>query len=225
MPDNIDNAIAALGMLFMLFLVVATASEQIIEVFRGVLQSVGINILKGGVTVAEATKLSAEFMPQGSEARAKAEALLAVARDYPKTMENKKEEIQKALKAVTDALATIAPGSQIVEAATAEVNKLALEISVAVEKTEQVRVVTLRVLSLTVCLSICSITNFNALGIVAKSYPQFDLSVADTGLWWFISVFATAIAASAGSSYWHDMLDKVRATKTALTSIQTAAAA
>lgn len=218
-----EEALAAVGMLFMLFLVVATASEQIVEAFRGVLQAFGITKLKGGVTVAEATKLSAEFMPPGSEARAKAEAMLAVAKDYPQALANKKTQIEQAVQDITTALATIGPGAQGIEQATMAVNKLALEVSTIVGKTEQVRMTVLRVLSLAVCIALCWFTSFNALDIVAKAYPKFGVALGSGN--WAVGLLGTAIAASAGSSYWHDMLDKVRAAKTALTSIQTAAAA
>ena len=216
-----ENAIAALGMMFMLFLVVATASEQIVEAFRGILQAFGIKILKGGVTVAEATKLSAEFMPPGNEARAKAEAMQAVAQDYPRALESKQAQIEQVVELITTALATIAPGSTVVEQATMAVNKLALEVSTVVEKTEQVRMTVLRLISLAVCIWLCWATSFNALDIVAKAYPEFGM-VPGFGNW-HVGLLATAIAASAGSSYWHDMLDKVRAAKAAVTSIQTAA--
>ena len=215
-----DQALAALGMLFMLFLVVATASEQIVEAFRGVLQSLGITKLKGGVTVAEATKLSAEFMPPGSEARAKAEAMLAVARDYPKALADKQAQIQQAVQDITAALATIGPGAQVMEQATMAVNKLALEVSTVVEKTEQVRMTVMRLISLAVCFALCWFTSFNALAMVAKAYPAFAGSLNFQNS--TVGLLATAIAASAGSSYWHDQLDKVRAVKTGITAIQAA---
>ena len=223
-----EQALAALGMLFMLFLVVATASEQIVETFRGLLQAAGIKILKGGVTVAEATRLSAEFLPAGSLASAKADALLAVARDYPRKLEGKLAQIERAKAGIDAALMAPLPEARLVEQATAAVNALALEVSGIVEKTEQVRVMVLRVLSLVVCLAISLATHFNALDIVAEAYPAFFGTLrpgagGNLAFWQFTGVLATALAASAGSSYWHDQLDKVRAVKTAITSIKTAA--
>ena len=65
--SGFEQMIGAVGMLLVLFLVVATVSEQILELFRGVLEQAGIKALKGGVSVADAPKRLAEFLPVKSQ--------------------------------------------------------------------------------------------------------------------------------------------------------------
>ena len=65
--SGFDQMIGVVGMLFVLFLVVATVSEQILELFRSVLEQVGIKALKGGVSISNAQKRLAEFLPVKSQ--------------------------------------------------------------------------------------------------------------------------------------------------------------
>jgi len=65
--SGFDQMIGVVGMLFVLFLVVATVSEQILELFRSVLEQVGIKALKGGVSIFNSQKRLAEFLPVKSQ--------------------------------------------------------------------------------------------------------------------------------------------------------------
>jgi len=65
--SGFDQMIGVVGMLFVLFLVVATVSEQILELFRSVLEQVGIKALKGGVSIFKSQKRLAEFLPVKSQ--------------------------------------------------------------------------------------------------------------------------------------------------------------
>jgi len=225
-----DDALAAVGMLFMLFLVVATTAEQIIEAFRGFLEQLGFRDLKAGISVAEATKLSQEFLPAGGEAMAKVQALLVVAEDYPRRLKEKKDDIERMKTSLANVLGG-GPNGGLAEDVGAGLTRLSMEVSAMVQDAERTRVWVLRLLSFAVCIAICQFMQFDALAIVIQSNPEMfggmlklhslgaDRTVAPV-VW---GILATALAASAGSSYWHDQLDRVRSLKSATAALKAAA--
>lgn len=94
-PAGFDQMIGAVGMLLVLFLVVATVCEQILELFRSFLEQFDIRWLKGGVTVEQAQKLAKEFLPKDGEAAKKVDALFSDGEGLKKKISVKISDIQK----------------------------------------------------------------------------------------------------------------------------------
>ncbi|MFN0113499.1 MAG: hypothetical protein ACKVPY_02355 [Paracoccaceae bacterium] len=225
---GLTDLIAVLGMLFALFMIVATVAEQILEALRGLLERVGITLLKGGLTMDEAIKAASEFIPEKSDDPAKASALAKVAalkalgKEYPKKLKEKIAEIGKIESDLKAAFAGAGGDTDAKETAVATLSEMKAEIAKLTGETERARVWTLRICVAVVSLGICLALTFDAVDIVAMNFPKQFTTLADaykdsgpTGFMHLLGMVATALAASAGSNYWHDQLDRVRALKSA----------
>lgn len=238
----LESVVAAAGMLFVIFLVVATVAEQILEMFRGFLSYFGITLLSGGVTVEQAKKLAREFLPPGSTVSAKVEEVFDVGKKAEKAISVKLLDLQN----FRDKIPVIVGKDQFGNPMADEVKLLTEAVATirsAIESSETSRILMLRVLSCLVCWMICYAAGLNAFAIVADSLAILPGDVAGpatapTGGGMFSALYevlagflrplspafgyvGTAFAASAGSGYWHDVLDKVRATKAAVSSART----
>jgi hypothetical protein len=226
--------LAAVGMVFALFLIVATVAEQILEASRGVLERFGIKLLKSGVSMDDAMKLAGEFLPEDTNnpmakaAMVKVHALQAVAKDYPRKLSEKMTKIDEVEAQLKKAFAEVGGLTQAKEEALSGLNAVSAEVSKLTGETERARIWTLRILSFAVSFAVCWYTGFDALSTAAKMFPTelpmlatlySPTELADS--WSWRGMFATAFAASAGSSYWHDKLDQVRALKSAAAPLKT----
>jgi hypothetical protein len=208
---GLDGLLGTAAVLFALFLVVATVAEQLMELFRGTIEQLfGVTLLKGGLTLEQAQKIAADALPAEGAALAKANALVAMGGQFPKTLEKKKAEIAELRTNVAKAL-----GPKLTGQVEAEVNmtltKLTTEVRTMVESTESARIYLLRLLTCCVCVGLCLVSDFNAFAIAGKDLGVNFLWLSQT---W--GTFLTGFAAASGSSYWHDALDKIRATKSSI---------
>jgi hypothetical protein len=218
--------LAAVGMVFALFLIVATAAEQVLEGSRGLLERFGVTLLKSGVSMDDAMKLAGEFLPQDTKdpvaqaALVKVHALQAVAKDYPRKLSEKLGKIDEVETQLKTAFAGIDGLTTLKEEAISGLNAVSAEVAKLAGETERARIWTLRIFCGLISFVLCRFVGFDALSIAASSFPdQLPMLASNyaeagaTGAWTWWGMLATAFAASAGSSYWHDQLDRVRALK------------
>jgi hypothetical protein len=218
--------LAAVGMVFALFLIVATAAEQILEAMRGVLERFGIKLLKGGVSLDDAMKIAGEFLPQGTDdptakaALVKVHALQAVAKEYPRKLAEAVGRIDAVEADIKTAFAGIDAVAEVREKVLSDLSTVSAEVARLTGETERARVWTLRIFCAAVSFVLCWAVGFDALATAAASFPKqlpalakfYQTTEAGSG-YTLLGMMATALAASAGSSYWHDQLDRVRALK------------
>lgn len=227
-----DKYLGMIGLLFFIFFLVATASEAILELLRRPLEWIKITPPKPYMTMDDAMKLSAEFVPNGTTASAKLDAIQAFVSTCGKEIQKKKASLEQ----LKNEIATAATPA-LAEAASKKTVALFAEINELLDRHDDHRVRMLRLSSFVVALIICLVTGTNAIDLVIQSNPEllrsilknmYKLESGDklTIVWWadYFGVFLTAAAAASGSSYWHDQLDKVRSLKNAQAQIKQLAA-
>jgi hypothetical protein len=193
-----------LGLLFVLFLVLSAAVEAILDMFRGLLERFGIALTQSKVSLEEALELARVFAQDESALAPKLQAVESAA----KQIEAKVKNEMTALASLKQKVATLAPEAANVVAA--ELNAVASSIKAELEKHERQRVFILRTLSALIGCLLTWQTQFFIFKILVES-PDFPRGVDLPGLKSpVINIIIGGFAAAAGSSFWHDQLDKVR---------------
>lgn len=209
-----DKLLATLGLMFFLFLVLATAVEVILEVFRGVLEKFGITWTKGKVTLEEALRLSREFAPGNGDLAARLQSVQAVA---SQVTARAKDEIAR----LEQIRAGIGAAGVDTTAVSTELGRLAGLVKEHLAASERNRVFILRAIAALVGCALVYWADFHVFRILAADETARSLLGSLKGLQGeLVNVTVGGIAAAAGSSYWHDMLDKVRSAKAAAGALQ-----
>lgn len=201
-----DNLIALLGMLFFMFLLLAASVEVILEMFRGGLEWFGITWAKGKVSLEDALKLSAEFAPNSVELNTKLQAVKSTAEQITKTASERLatiEQIKGKINGVVDPTVT--------QEIAAEINAVATAVRADVEASERKRVFILRGAAAAVGFVLVVLSEFHVFRLLAEAPEARPFLDSFPGLQnWWVNNIVGGLAAAAGSSYWHDKLDKVR---------------
>jgi hypothetical protein len=218
-----EKYLGMIGLLFFIFFLVATATEAILEFLRRPLEWFRITPPKPKMSLEEAVKLSADFVPNGSTTAAKLDAIQSFVRTGGKALQEKEVSLIQLKK---DIVAATTPALQ--NAVSASTVALFSEINELLDRNDDYRVRMLRSISFLFALIICVTTGTNAIDLVVQSNPELLKSIlrnlygaSEDGklvlTTWANAVgfFLTAAAAASGSSYWHDQLDKVRSLKSA----------
>ena len=210
-----NSLLGVLGTLFFMFLILAATVEVILELFRGTLERFGITWAKGKVSLDDSLKLASEFAPNNTELNTRLQAVRSAA-----------EQIKDKVPAEMTRLATLEQKLTAVDAAgvntiAGELNGVAASIKVQLEQSERQRIFILRALAAVVgCLLAWRVT-FYVFQILASSPEAKDWLSTLKGLqseW--LNVLVGGLAAAAGSSYWHDQLDKIRNLKSAVAGLK-----
>lgn len=209
-----EKLIATLGLLFFLFLVLAAAVEVILEMFRGVLERFGFTWPKGKVTLDEALALAREFAPDNKELYTKLEAVKTAA----KQLADKAGEKLAALNAIE---AEVEKAGVVPEKLAARLNQVAGSVQAELEKSERARIFTLRALAAMIGCVLAWQSEFYVFQILAADDSARAVIGNIKGLKSeFLNILVGGLAAAAGSSYWHDKLDKVRSLKGTMANVK-----
>ncbi len=204
-----ENLISLLGLLFMMFLVIAASVEVVLEVFRGTLERFGVTWAKGKVSLDDALKLASEFAPNNQELNTKLQAVKSTAKQVEKIAQDKLttiENLEKQLK-------TTVSDEKFPQIA-ANINAVAAEVKNDLEASERLRIFVLRLIAAVLGCVLVYNADFYVFQILAEAPEAKDYLSKLSGLkaeW--VNVLIGGLAAAAGSSYWHDKLDKVRKIK------------
>lgn len=208
--DAINSLLATLGLLFFIFLVLAAAVEGIVELLRGALESCGFTVLKGKYSVDEALKLANEFATGDVALKAKLEALNDVAQQIKTRLANEITSLQ-ALKEDFSRTVNMNSGE-----AAARLNAVAGSIKRALDSNERQRIFILRALSALLGYALVSLSDFQLFALLAQSSaPPGWLSKLGSLDHVHLDRILAGLGAAAGSSYWHDQLDRIRNLKSA----------
>ncbi len=199
-----ESLIGLLGMLFFMFLVLAAAVEVILEVFRGLLEQFGFTWSKSNISLEDALKLSSEFSMGNVDLNTRIEAVKSAADQIDK----KAQDITTSLKAINERLKL---SSSTKEELAAELNSVAYSVKSQLDKIERQRIFILRCIAAIIGCFLAWQCKFYVFQMLAQSKDLANWLAALQGLqpeW--INILVGGLAAAAGSSYWHDQLDKVR---------------
>jgi hypothetical protein len=214
-----DAVLALLGLLFLMFLVLAASVETILETFRGTLEAIGITWARGKVSVEDALKLASEFAPDNADLTTKLQAVKNAAAQ----ISNKASQELQDLNTIQANLNANLPSTPAT--AGAELNAVAASVKDKLEKNERLRIFALRAIAAILGFILVYYADFYVFRIIAQTPATKDL-VANLPMlqeaW--VNILIGGLAASAGSSYWHDQLDKIRNVKSAVQEVKRIAA-
>lgn len=213
--NNFSVVLGVLGAYFAILLVLSVSVETILEPF---------SFLKGLQKQAnpdDVLKSIEEWLPEGSGAAAKVIAIQSIAKST-RTDIDKLDRTAKAQVATAVATLTQLGLETKVDLARKEI---AIKLSTLREKyasTEKQRVTLLRLLSAIIGIMIAFFLHINTFEILGSLFSsQITQSLASPA-GQYGGIILTGLAASAGSSYWHDMLGRVRNIKESVKQVEMA---
>jgi hypothetical protein len=217
-----ESLVTLLGVLFFMFLVLAAAVEVILEMLRGALERFGITWTKSCVSVEDALALASAIAPEDKDLATKIQAVKSAAQQihtpghatlraldmlHDKLAEHLNNRPTNAAEAWFDAKLSLMAG---------ELNSLASSVKHKLDASESKRIFILRALAAVI----------GAVLVWRSGFYVFPLLSADPNAsrWManldphhveqlrapWINVLVGGLASAAGSSYWHDQLDKLR---------------
>jgi hypothetical protein len=201
--DGFTIVLGVLGAYFAILLVLSVSVETLLEPFtwfRG---------LRKQASPDDVLKSVQEWLPEGSEEAVKVIAIQTFASQTKTNM----QEVEKTVRALRDD-AVKALTEMGLEAQVDTVQKdIALKLATLRQKhagTEKSRITTLRVVSALIGILIAFGMQINTFEILGVLFPEDVIASLNTPIGQIGGMFATGLAASAGSSFWHDMLGRVR---------------
>jgi hypothetical protein len=214
---TMEDLLIVLGTLFFMPMVLATAVEAILEVFRGTLERYGVTWAKSKITLEEALDLASEFATDKSALATKLEAVKTTALQFRTTA---KDHLAK-LTRIRGELEVL-QGSEPSGALVAQLNEVANQIKADLQSSERLKIFIMRFVAAAVgCLLVWSsdFYVFQILMVDDEGKRLASLLAGLQGKW--INILVGGLAAAAGSSYWHDQMDRVRNLKSAITNAKT----
>ena len=203
MFDNIATIIGILGAYFAIVFVLSVSVETILEPFTS------LPWLRKKLDPDEILKDIKEWLPTGSGADAKVTAIQTLTTDAKKTEEQLVQSVGDLKQVADEAIQALGPDSKITQAQ----KDLALKFAALRRNyalSEKHRITLLRVISAVIGMVIAimlRIDTFDIIGVLLPTDVQNILTQPNAQLG---GMLVTGLAASAGSSFWHDMLGRVR---------------
>lgn len=201
--SNISTILGILGAYFAVVLVLAVSVETLLEPFSS------LPWLRKKLDPDDILNDIKEWLPTGSTVEAKATAIQAVTTDAKMTEEKLLQGVQDLKQVADEALESLAPGSKVSQAQ----KDLALKFAALRRNyalSEKHRITLLRITSALIGIVIAvmlRIDTFDILGVLFPPDVQVILTQQNAQIG---GMLITGLAASAGSSFWHDMLGRVR---------------
>lgn len=197
--DTIANALGIIGAYFAVLLVLAVGVEAVLEpftLFKG---------LRKKVSPEEFTADVKEWIAAGSDPAQKAEAVSKLA-----------TQINVGVKDIQAFAAEIAATAETVGIpGGADIPKELMNVIYKYQYSldEKKRIVILRCLSAAIGLAIAGILQLDSFVMLSTMIPKGTSEMFSTPAAHWGGIVLTGLSASAGSSFWHDQLAKVRAVK------------
>ena len=211
--SNISVVIGVLGAYFAILLVLSVSVETILEpftFFKG---------LQKKTNPDDVLKDVREWLPEVSDEAAKVVAIQAYADktkiDMTELDSNAKEVTDKAIQTLKD----MGLDSQV----NAVQKQIAVKFSALRDKyaaSQKQRITILRTLSAAVGIVIAFSLQINTFQILGDLFSPDMQSALSTPIGQFGGMFLTGLAASAGSSFWHDMIGRARNIKDTIKSVE-----
>jgi len=213
--NSISAVLGVLGAYFAILLVLSVSVETILEPF---------SFLKGLQKQAnpdDVVKAVREWLPEGSGEAAKVVAIQAYAEKARVDM----AELDRIAKAQATAAEETLKQLGLEEQVDTVKKEIAIKLSALREKyaaSQRQRITILRTLSAVIGIIIAFALQINTFDILG-SFFSADVMTSLNSQWGHIGgIVLTGLAASAGSSFWHDMLGRVRNIKDTVKQVEVA---
>jgi len=211
--NNISAVIGVLGAYFSILLVLSVSVETILESFsflRG---------LQKPVDPDEVLSSIQEWLPEGSGEAAKVVAIQTYA---AKTKMNLAELDRTAKELTAKAIDTLTDLKLDTQISAAE-KEIAIKLATLREKyaaSQRQRVTILRTLAGLIGIVIAYALDINTFNLLGSMFSDKIIESLSTPISHYGGVILTGLAASAGSSFWHDMLGRARNIKDAINQVE-----
>jgi len=201
--NNISAIIGILGAYFAVVFVLSVSVETILEPFTS------LPWLRKKLDPDDILKDVKEWLPSGSNVAAQATAIQTLTTDAKMTEEQLLQSVDDLKQVADEAIASLGPESKVSQAQ----KDLALKFAALRRQyalSEKHRITLLRMVSAIIGMSIAimlRIDTFDILGVLFPANVRVILTQQNAQLG---GMLITGLAASAGSSFWHDMLARAR---------------
>ena len=201
--DGFTIVLGVLGAYFAILLVLSVSVETLLEPFtwfRG---------LRKQASPDDVLKSVQEWLPEGSDEAVKVIAIQTFASQTRTNMDDLKKTVDALRADAVKALTEMGLEEQV-----GTVQKdIALKLATLRQKhasTEKSRITTLRFVSAIIGIIIALVMKINTFEILGVLFPDDVIASLNTNVGHIGGMLATGLASSAGSSFWHDMLGRVR---------------
>lgn len=204
---DIGQALGILGAYFAVLLVLAVAIETILEpisMFKG---------LRKKVSPDDFMKDVKDWLPDNSPAATQAASITTFMSEYDATIDDLASRVEK-LKTVVDETSEAFGTDAIIGEAEKKLAIYLAEIRKKYNLDERKRIAILRGISAAIGIGLAFWLQIDSFSLLTDLLPKGF--IVDP----LLGMLVTGLAASAGSSFWHDMLGRVRATKEASQQVQ-----
>jgi hypothetical protein len=201
--NNISAVIGVLGAYFAILLVLAVSVETILESFTF------IKGLQKSVNPDDVLKSVEEWLPEGSGEAAKVVAIQTYASKAKVDMEKLDKTAKDLTASAVETLKQLGFESQVNSAE----KEIAIKLATLREQysaNQKRRITILRTLSAVVGIVIATVLQINTFDIIGSLFSDNIMQTLNTPLGYSGGIVLTGLAASAGSSFWHDMLGRAR---------------
>ncbi len=201
--DSITIVLGILGAYFAILLVLSVSVETLLEPFtwfRG---------LRKQASPDDVLRSVQEWLPEGSEEAIKVVAIQTFASQTKTDM----EDIDKTVRALRDDAVKALTELGLQEQVNTVQKDIALKLATLRQKhagIEKSRITALRVISALIGIGIAWVMQINTFEILSVLIPDDVMTSLGSGIGQVGGIIATGLASSAGSSFWHDMLGRVR---------------
>lgn len=201
--DGFTIVLGVLGAYFAILLVLSVSVETLLEPFtwfRGLRKQASPDEVLASVQ---------EWLPDGSEEAKKVVAIQTFASQTKTNM----LEIDKSVKALREDAVKALTEMGLEEQVNSVQKDIALKLATLRQKhasVEKSRITTLRVVSALIGILIAFAMQINTFELLGVLFPDDVIASLNTRVGHIGGMIATGLAASAGSSFWHDMLGRVR---------------
>ncbi len=201
--NSISAVLGVLGAYFAILLVLSVSVETILEpfsFFKG---------LQKQVNPDDVLKSVQEWLPEGSGEAAKVVAIQTVAEKTGTSL----DELNRLAKQVAESAVKTLEELELEEPINLARKEVAVKLTILRERyaaSVKQRVTILRTLSALIGIVIAFALQINTFDILGSFFSQQVMAALDTPLGQVGGTVITGLAASAGSSFWHDMLGRVR---------------
>jgi len=205
--DQITMVLGVLGAYFVMVLVLAVSVETILEPFTWWFRG-----LQKRVSPDDVLKDIKNWLPPIADMGTRAAAIANLSREYQVNM----KDIQRRLEAIKTIADETAKGLGVHKQVDDTEKKIAVYMAALRDKymlDERRRVATLRVLSGVVGVAIALMLQIDTFDIIGTMFPDDVRTLLTTPGGQIGGMTITGLAASAGSSFWHDQLGRLRAIK------------
>ena len=201
--SNISTILGILGAYFAVVLVLSVSVETILEPFSS------FPGLRKKLDPDDILKDIKEWLPTGSDADAKVTAIQSLTTDAKMTEDQLLKNVRDLKQVADQAMESLGPGSKVTQAQKDLALKFAsLRRNYAVN--ERNRITLLRIISAVIGIVVAITLRIDTFDILGVLFPPEVRTILTQSNAHIGGMLITGLAASAGSSFWHDMLGRVR---------------